>query len=145
VDYHAPENYGGLQLGGRQAGEKVRVSTVDSLELPRCDMIKVDVEGMELQVLQGAVATIGRCRPILYVENDRIEKSQPLIEYIMSLGYTLYWHMPPLYHPSNYFENTDNVFGRIVSSNMLCVHSSFKSSIAGLKQVERADEHWIRK
>ncbi len=145
VDYHAPENYGGLQLGGHQAGEKVRVSTVDSLELPRCDMIKVDVEGMELQVLQGAAATIGRCRPILYVENDRIEKSQPLIEYIMSLGYTLYWHMPPLYHPSNYFENTDNVFGRIVSSNMLCVHSSFKSSIAGLKQVERADEHWIRK
>ena len=90
-------------------------------------------------------ATIGRCRPILYVENDRIEKSPALIETIMSLGYTLYWHLPPLYHPSNYFGNENNVFGNIVSSNMLCVHSSIKSSITGLRQIQRADEHWMRK
>jgi FkbM family methyltransferase len=145
LDYQATANFGGLPLDGSGNGARVRLLSIDSLELERCDMIKVDVEGMELHVLRGAAATIERCRPVLYVENDRVEKSPPLIEYIMSLGYTLYWHLPPLYHPGNYFGNTDNVFGRIVSSNMLCVHKSVQSSIAGLKQIERADEHWMQR
>ena len=33
------------------------------------DLIKIDVEGAELQVLQGAVATIKRCRPIVIFEH----------------------------------------------------------------------------
>jgi FkbM family methyltransferase len=33
------------------------------------DLIKVDVEGAELQVLQGAVATIKRCKPIVIFEH----------------------------------------------------------------------------
>jgi FkbM family methyltransferase len=144
VDYGVEANFGGLQLGGEVPGESVTVSTLDSLELKRCDLIKVDVEGMELEVLRGAAATIERCHPILYVENDRVEKSPALIEFIMSLGYVLYWHLPPLYHQANYYRNPKNVFGRIVSSNMLCVHRSVASSINGLQQIRRADEHWMR-
>ena len=33
------------------------------------DLIKIDVEGAELQVLQGAVGTIKRCRPIVIFEH----------------------------------------------------------------------------
>ena len=33
------------------------------------DLIKIDVEGAELQVLQGAVATIKRCKPIIIFEH----------------------------------------------------------------------------
>jgi FkbM family methyltransferase len=144
LDYRVSANFGGLQLGGEGPGEKVPVSTIDSLQLKRCNLIKVDVEGMELAVLRGAAETIERCRPVLYVENDRLQNSPPLIEYLMSLGYLLYWHLPPLYHPANYFHNPQNVFGKIVSSNMLCVHRSVRSSISGLKPIQRADEHWLR-
>jgi hypothetical protein len=31
--------------------------------------LKIDVEGMELEVLEGASATIGRCLPIIVVEH----------------------------------------------------------------------------
>src|ERR1039458_218014 len=55
--------------GGR--GGTGRLAAVDALELLDCGMLKVDVEGWEVGVLRGAMATIGRCRPILYVENDR--------------------------------------------------------------------------
>ena len=40
--------------------------------------MKIDVEGMEGEVLAGASSTIARFRPQLYVENDRREKSAAL-------------------------------------------------------------------
>ena len=69
-------NWGGLALGSCSEGEEVEVITIDSLKLSACDFIKVDVEGMELPVLQGAAENLRKYRPILYVENDRAEKSQ---------------------------------------------------------------------
>src|SRR5262249_4932914 len=51
--------------------------TIDSLALPSCHLIKVDVEGMELDVLEGASSTLRQFRPLLYVENDQPEKSPP--------------------------------------------------------------------
>lgn len=142
LDYNSEQNFGGLGLGDYQNGERVPVTTVDSLKLPRCDLLKADVEGMELSVLKGAEETIANCRPILYVENDRQENSAALIEYIMSLEYDLYWHLPPLFNPANYFNNPSNEFGRIVSANMLCIHSAVKSSIAGLRRIETPESDW---
>ncbi len=37
-------------------------------------LIKIDVEGAELDVLKGGAALIARSRPLLYVENDRVER-----------------------------------------------------------------------
>ncbi len=37
----------------------------------RVDLIKIDVEGMELEVLEGAAALLGRQRPMLYLEIHR--------------------------------------------------------------------------
>lgn len=46
----------------------VEVITVDSMELDHVDLIKIDVEGFELPVVQGAEQTIKRCRPVMVVE-----------------------------------------------------------------------------
>lgn len=40
----------------------------DLLAGERADLVKIDVEGMELQVLKGLGATIARCRPLMLVE-----------------------------------------------------------------------------
>lgn len=140
LDYRRPNNFGGLALAGLevngdQPGERVPLMTIDGLELPRVDLIKADVEGMEADVLRGARETIARHRPILYVENDREESSAALIELIASLGYRLYWHRPPLYRAQNFFANPVNVFGNVVSQNMLCLHASVPAQIQGLEAV----------
>jgi len=75
LDYHQEVNWGGLELGGWEQGAEVEQITVDSLSLTACHFIKVDVEGMELSVLKGAAQTIRRFEPLLYVENDRADKS----------------------------------------------------------------------
>jgi FkbM family methyltransferase len=117
-DYDSVGNFGGLALGGEQ-GEKIQLITIDSLNLARLRLMKVDVEGMELEVLRGAAQTIQRCKPALFVENDRDEKSEALISFIFSLGYRLWWHLTPLYRPDNFKRNPEDVFGNVWSVNML--------------------------
>ena len=42
--------------------------TMDGLKLARLDLIKIDVERMELEVLEGAKGTLQRFLPIIIVE-----------------------------------------------------------------------------
>lgn len=43
--------------------------TVDELHLKRLDLLKIDTEGHERDVVEGAMATIRRCRPTLHIES----------------------------------------------------------------------------
>ena len=97
---------------------------------------------MELAVLKGAAQTFEKFRPILYVENDRQQHSPQLISLLQSLGYQLYWHLPFLFSPKNFYQNPVNEFARTVSINMLGVHSSIQTNIHGLKKIEGPDSNW---
>ena len=67
-DANVPGNAGLLS----QAGVKVKVESLDNfvpqLALDRLDFIKIDVEGMEYEVIKGGLDTIAKYRPILYYE-----------------------------------------------------------------------------
>ena len=136
LDYSRENNYGGLSLESGQQGESTPLVTIDSLKLSRCTLLKVDVEGMERQVLAGAAKTIAKCRPILYVENDRREKADELVRFIDGLDYAMYWHLPPLFNPDNFLKNPNNVFGDTVSINMVCIHKSVPQNIEGFRPVQ---------
>lgn len=50
--------------------ERVAISTLDA-EVPDTvdvELIKIDVEGHELEVLEGALQTLARCRPLIMIE-----------------------------------------------------------------------------
>jgi FkbM family methyltransferase len=49
-------------------GELVECRTLDSFELPIVDFLKIDCEGFEVFVVEGARDTITRCRPCVIVE-----------------------------------------------------------------------------
>ena len=138
-DYANDGNFGGISVG-QGGGETVQVMTVDQLGVPALALIKIDVEGMELEVLKGAQATLTKHRPVLYVENDRREKSAALVAHILGLGYRAYWHIAPLFNANNYFKAKDNVFGNTVSLNMLCLPREIDQSIQGLPEIKSADD-----
>lgn len=135
LDYSRDSNFGGLELGSHTDGETVPVVAIDGLDLPRCDFLKIDVEGMEQEVLEGAVRSIALHSPILYVENDREQKAAALIRFIDGLGYNMYWHTPPLFNPANYSGSPANIFGNIVSLNMLCLPRTLPQQVSGLQPV----------
>jgi FkbM family methyltransferase len=132
-----PNNFGGLSLLGATQGEKVPLRTLDDMELPACRLLKLDCEGMEAEALRGGANTIRTLRPFLYVENDRQDRAAELIELLLSWQYQLYWHTPRLFAPQNFAEDTENIFGDIVSINMLGIPEELNISVKGMQKVER--------
>lgn len=51
-----------------QTGGSVEAITVDSLKLPSCGLIKLDLEGAEMCALLGAEQTLRQLRPVVIVE-----------------------------------------------------------------------------
>lgn len=142
MDPTTPANFGGVSLGDTPQGERVPLITLDSLDLPACHVLKADVEGMELEVVSGALETIDRYRPIMYLENDREEKSKELLERIMGLGYAVYWHLPRLFNPNNFRGEAVDIWGNIISINVLCLPIECTLDVSGFRRVASATEHW---
>lgn len=150
-NYAAEGNFGGVALAPVRAAdmEPARVMPLDMLHNPAepVRLIKIDVEGMEADVIAGGRAFISAQRPILYIENDRPEKSRALLEELFSLGYRAWWHTPPLFNPQNFAGVARNDYGDARSINMLCIHRDIAFTGAdALREVRLEDphpaEHW---
>ncbi|TIX88823.1 FkbM family methyltransferase [Rhizobium sp. P44RR-XXIV] len=70
------------------ADGRVPVARLDDIvQDRRVDLIKIDVEGMEVDVLRGAVGTIARCKPRLLVEAATAEALRGVEAVLRPLGY----------------------------------------------------------
>lgn len=137
-NYRAEGNFGGvsMQEENLESGTFVPCIKLDNIpKMGEVAFVKIDVEGFELQVLQGAENLITKCRPVIYVENDRPENSESLIEWLWSHHYQLWWHLPPLFSKENFFKNTTNIYGDVVSINMLCIPRELNYPIRDLTEV----------
>lgn len=82
-------NYGGISLRDTTGPlDEVQICTVDSFNLGRLDLLKLDIEGMELDALEGAAQTVKRCKPVICVEHifcglEALETAFKRIDYEM--------------------------------------------------------------
>jgi FkbM family methyltransferase len=81
LSYGEGENFnlGGLGLG--IGGEQVKAITIDTLNLQKCDFIKLDLEGSEYIALLGAIKTISKHRPTILFEHNHHQLSADLYAY----------------------------------------------------------------
>lgn len=143
-DYAASGNFGGIAMqADRGAGHlAVPVVRLDGfLGATPVGLMKIDVEGMERETLEGASDILRLSRPVLYVENDRPEKSAALIEWLWSQNYRLWWHVPPLFNPENFFGVTENIYSGLASCNMLCLPREHETPVAGLTEITDVSFH----
>lgn len=150
VDYTSAgiHNSGSMELRKENVGTAVDVIPLDVLvpDRRRVSVIKIDVEGMEADVIRGARALIARDRPVLYVENDRPDRSQELIELVREFGYRMWWHIPPLFNRENFFANSVDVYGNVASFNMVCfpTEAVTASVVDGLTEVVNPSLHPLK-
>ena len=142
IDYGVPGNFGGVELASDQAAdlEEVEIDTLDGMfgDSP-CALLKIDVEGMEEDVIRGGLDLINKNNPIIYVENDRLEKSKSLIALLLDLKYRLWWHVPPLFNPNNFFVNKENIYSYLTSCNMFCCRGDHEAA-KGLIEIKSSDD-----
>lgn len=104
VDYGRPGNFGGVSLCPDRdspvtvtelPGESVDVVTIDSLNLPACRLLKIDAEGMEREVLEGARDTLTRLRPAIYTEWEYLRDGPETAIMLIGMGYHVFPHCSP--------------------------------------------------
>ncbi len=118
---------------------------LDALELQACHLMKIDVDGNEVEVLKSGEMQIERFRPVLYFENDVHEKSEQLLSFAMhTLGYDLYWHAAPIFDEDNFLGNRVNHWApdEIVSLMIVGVPAERRSPVANLVRIANASEWW---
>ncbi len=67
----------------------VPATSIDALDFRRLDLLKVDVEGMELEVLEGARNSIGQHHPIMVIEKIKTDE-QALRRLLADAGYRVF-------------------------------------------------------
>ncbi|MFC0502006.1 FkbM family methyltransferase [Asaia krungthepensis] len=143
-DYRQPGNFGSVSMREQGNVGDVIVPSVrldDVLAGRQVRLIKIDVEGFEMQVLRGAAALITSCRPVIYIENDRPAQSQALIEYLWRRGYRLWWHVTTLFNDRNHRQRADNVYQGFYSYNMICLPFESQVTPEDLPEVTDSGAH----
>ena len=127
VDIANEANFGSTSLRGRsvyahacseqkatvltQAAE-VPVVAIDGLGLTKCSVIKIDAEGMESVVIQGAADTIRLHAPVIYAECNSVAEGLKSLRQLKELGYGVRLHVVDAFAPDNFFQAKENIFGR---------------------------------
>jgi FkbM family methyltransferase len=107
----------------------VLLKSLDSLGLDSDpSLIKIDVEGMELDVLEGAAVTIARSRPFIYAEVNTVAKALALLGWSRENNYDCLGCSHLAFNPGNFALNSNNIYGNgrecalllIASENLQC-------------------------
>jgi FkbM family methyltransferase len=91
---HGRASEGRQQYGLPPLTESVRVRRLDTImaqeNLPAPDVMKIDIEGAELMMLNGSLETLRAHRPHLVVELHSLEIAREVLALLASLGYSTY-------------------------------------------------------
>lgn len=113
----------GVGSSGEGLQVKLPLFPIDSLGLTTCSLIKIDVEGMESDVILGAQRLIKSFKPLVYFEQVvQVEGYlEPSYNVLTSAGYRLFWHNSNPFNRDNYKGETANIFGGSTERNVLAL------------------------
>lgn len=94
-------------MTGKITAITVTLHTLDEYNFRDVSFIKIDVEGHELHVLEGAIDTIKREKPILFVEIEQRHLNEKRIadvfQFILNLGYEGGFYFQRCFYPIQTF------------------------------------------
>jgi len=92
-------------------GADIKTAPFDMLGIPKADFIKIDVEGMEVNVLYGMRNTLATHKPSLLIEMQDPTRYSRIYDYLKGFDYYMYWMPIATYNISNHKNNKEDVFG----------------------------------
>ena len=122
------DNLGGSYLSDLLNKESNKQIIVDQRKLDSflnepIHFIKADVEGMELELLNGSENLIAEYKPVVFLEVISLQNSAPILEWAKKFGYIVYGIITSAYNEKNYNLSSKNIFGEARECGLLLVHS----------------------
>ena len=105
-------NYGEFKINDNSdKGIDTNLITLDKyVNLSKFNLIKLDVEGLEIEVLNGATKLLKEHKPFLYVEFNNKQGNDELLNKIYELDYVPYWHIYSKHNPNNHNKQEKNIW-----------------------------------
>lgn len=135
-DYGHEGDFGAVTKAFEGKGEKVRQITLDGFNLAGCDVLVVDVFGMEPNVLAGAVKTIQAFRPRIYVDAFVDVSRKRTVALLDDLNYDIYWHRPDMFNPNNFGKSQENIFGDEQAQKFLALPKGHGMTLKNMEKVD---------
>jgi FkbM family methyltransferase len=133
-------NFGGISFKDIEPGNPndsirlpIAMITVDTLNLKSCELMKVDVEGMEMDVFKGASKTVEKFRPAIYFEQTGGKALGEISNYFCQLSYSMFWHVANPYNANNFLKDSHNIFGGTCEVNILAIPNEKRNSLSGIQ------------
>jgi FkbM family methyltransferase len=110
-----------VDVAAESSGISIDVMTLDQVDIDRCHLVKVDVEGMELNVLKGSTKTLRRFRPLVFAECLSLHNGWQIILFMRDNGFEAFLHNERAFNPDNFKRNASNFFGDARETNIVFV------------------------
>jgi FkbM family methyltransferase len=102
----------------------VSVKPLDTFGIARVNFIKVDVEGMEHSILEGAPGLINTSKPVIFMEVNTLQDSVPVLNWASSTDYLVFGLLTPAFNPDNFNHVSHNVFGSAKECGLLLISNN---------------------
>lgn len=139
-------NFGGISMKESHIytkSVKVQQRQLDEfLDIEKCDLLKIDVEGFESAVLNGGLNFISKFRPVIYCENNRVEQFDELVYFFEKNNYVAYSHLPPSFNINNFRGDKNNYFhGNYKEPNLVALPYEKQHLMSQSFHVEKLQFH----
>lgn len=84
---NSPIGRAALSSEDSETAVEVEKATIDSLDLPEPDIIKIDIEGHELEALRGMKSTLNTFQPLIYIEAHSKNQKQEIRSFLENEGF----------------------------------------------------------
>lgn len=107
------------------------MTTIDSIKSNKCNLLKINNCGMEINALRGGLENINANKPYIIINNNAENITEgsdvnELIEFIKSLNYKIYFLKQDFFNLNNFYENKNNIFLSNNYNNLFCHHKEIE-------------------
>ena len=125
-------NNGASKVSGRPFinSSKTDIHMIDDYCFPKVHLMKIDVEGMEYDVLCGAQKTISQSRSLIWLELNSVKAGNKILEWANDTGYKVFGHLAPSYNRENFNKNSVDIFGEAMECSLLLVPAEKENEVS---------------
>lgn len=136
VPHADQDNLGSMSFvlvdNGDQLKDTVERQTLHQIErrVGEFDLVKLDVEGAELPLLEADLEYLRSRNMMLWIECNETPQSFALVQLLLSMGRSVYYYAFPAYNPDNINNSKDPIFPWAYEAGLLATHKE----ISGLNE-----------